>query len=293
MTLANRNVSFGIHQATIKDLITFEMFPILILGSVEPDISQEAVDLRGGSSAFPWASAPGEAAAEIALTIKEYSAGVLKYFSPYKYVSPTDASVVEDSDGEAAGDVSAITNIIGTSVVDATTGIASIAAAAAADLKFGDYIAKAVSATTIDIYINTDIDNTTYIDDTLKITSAAITIPGIGGTVDSNGIEFTGGSSSISFVTDDMAKFSVRPISTYLLKHQIGRLGAMPKEFELMIAAERIDNRIRVAKYPKCIASGGGGLKFPYKEWAQFETTIKLLMDPTLQYVGIETFINR
>lgn len=296
MGLNQRNVSFGVHQATIKDLVTLEMFPILILGSVEPDVTQEMVDLRGGSSAFPHASAPGEAAAEIALTIKEYSAGVMKFFSPYKYVSPTDASVIEDAAGDPAGDISAITNAIGTSVVNATTGIASIADDAddsSGRLKYGDYLVKAASATTVDIYINTDIDDEVYVDDTLKITDTPITIPGTGGTVESKGLEFTGGSGAIAMTPGDIAKYSIRPVNSYLLQHQIGRLGAMPREFELVVAAERIDNRIRIAKYPKCIASGGAGLKFPYKEWAMFETTIKLLMDPTVQYAGIETIINR
>jgi len=288
MPVSNPITSYGVHQAVIKDLNTFEMFQILILDSVEPDFSQDLVDLRGGSSAFPWASAPGEASGELSLTVKQYDAGVLKYFSPY-----ASGSITEELTGEAAGNVGTITNVIGTSVMDAVTGIASVAADPAGTLRFGDYVVEASAADTVDLFVNTNIDGHVYQDDALKINAAAITIPGTGATVADSGIEFTGGSGAIAFVTADKAIFSARPISAYLLQHQIGKSGAAPMEFEMTIAAEKIGDKIRVVRYPRCIAGGGGGLKFPYKDWATFETTVKLLQDATSGYVGLETIINR
>jgi len=288
MALNPRLTSFGVHQAVIKDLITFEMFPILILDTIEPDFSQDQVPLRGGSSAFPWASAPGEASGEIALTIKEYSKGVLEYFSPYK-----SGGVTEEATGEAAGNVGAITNVVGTSVVSAD-GIASIAAAPIVPgLKFGDYVVQAAAAATIDLYVNTDIGGETYVDETLKVTAAPVVIPGLGGTVESNGVEFTSGVAAAAMTPGDKASYSIRPINSYMLQHKVGQIGSAPKEFELTIAAEKVGDKIRVVRYPKCIASGGAGIKFPYKEWAQFETTVQMIMDPTVDYVAIQTFINR
>jgi hypothetical protein len=277
--------SFGIHQATIKDLETFELFDMLILDSAEPDFAQEMIDLRGGSSAFPWASAPGEASGEISMTVKQFDRGVLKFFSPY-----VAGSIEETVAGEASGDVSALTNVIGTSVSSAT-GIASIAADIVADLSFGDYVAVAVDATHIDLYVNTNIDELTYDNDDLRLNSAPILItPATGITY--LGVEFTGGV-TVTMTAGDKATFSVRPASNYLLRHHIGKNGSSPREFELTIAAERIGNKIRVVKYPRCIAAGGAGLKFLYKDWATFETTIKVLNDAVTQEVGLETIINR
>lgn len=288
MAVSNPITSFGVHQAVIKDLNTYEMFQILILDSVEPDFAQDLIDLRGGSSAFPWGSAPGEATGEIAITVKQYDAGVLKYFSPY-----IDTSITETAAGEVAGNVSSLTNVIGTSVSEATTGIASVDADPAGTLRLGDYVVEATAAATVDHFVSTNIDGHIYQDDALKINAADITIPGTGGTVTDSGIQYTGGSGSIAFTIGDKAIFSARPISTYLLQHEIGKSGAAPLEFEMTIAAEKIGDKIRVVKYPRCIAGGGGGLKFPYKEWATFETTIKLLQDVTVGYVGLETIINR
>lgn len=290
MALSNPIASFGIHQATIKDLVTHDLFTMLILDSAEPDFTQDLVDLRGGSSAFPWASAPGEAAGEISITVKQFDAGVLQFFSPYA------SGAVTENAAEALGNVGILANGVGTSMV-AAGGFASVAATGGseADLKYGDYIIKAINATTFNIYVNTSVDGATYIDDTLKLNSVALTNPGTGGTVAvaGYGLTFTAGVGASAMVAGDTAYFSVRPINTYSMIHKIGMLGSSPKEFELTIAGEKIGSKIRVVRFPKCIAGGGAGLKFPYKDWATFDTTIKLLQDATEQLVGVETFINR
>lgn len=288
MAVNNPITSFGIYQATIQDLVTFEMFQMLILDSAEPDFSQELIDLRGGGSAFPWASAPGEATGEIKMTVKQFDAGVLKYFSPWE-----SGSITEDTDGEAAGNVGTISNVVGTSVVSAAGILSSgVVIPSTGVLKLGDYVLKAVDSNTLDIYVNTDVDGHTYLNDALKVGSVDVTS---GGNADdtASGVRFTGGASATSFVTGDMATFSVRPINTYLLQHQIGRVGSAPREFALTIVGENIGGKIRMTRYPKCISSGGAGLKFLYKDWATFETTIKILQDVEAGYVGLETILNR
>lgn len=288
MAVNNPITSFGIYQATVQDLETLEMFQMLILDSAEPDFSQELVDLRGGGSAFPWASAPGEATGEIKMTVKQFDAGVLKYFSPWE-----DGSITEDTDGEASGNVSTIVNAVGTSVV-AAAGILSsgVVIPTTGVLKFGDYVLKATDANTLDIYVNTDIGGVSFTNDALKVGSIDVTS---GGTVDdtNSGVRFTGGASTTAFVTGDCATFSVRPINTYYMQHQIGRVGSSPREFALTIVGEKIGSKIRMTRFPKCISSGGAGLKFMYKDWATFETTIKILQDVELGYAGLETIINR
>lgn len=284
--------NFGIHQVTFKDLTDPSIIAIgKVLGDITPDLTQELIDNRGGSAAFPWSSAPGEASGEISLVLKQYDKNLLRFINPY-----ISGSLVEDSDGDAAGYASAITNIVGTSVVSATAGIASVAVdptTALAGLSYGDYIIKATAAGTFDIYIDMDISGTApYVDDTYKVNSAAITNPGTAGTVTAHGITFTAGSGASAFVTGDVARFSVRPINSYLLTSYIMKDGAAPQEFELTIVGEKIGSKIRVIKFPRCIASGGGNLKFVYKDWSMIETTIKILQPSTVAYVGIQEFAN-
>jgi len=288
MSVNNPITSFGIYQATIQDLETLEMFQMLILDSAEPDFSQELVDLRGGGSAFPWASAPGEANGEIKMTVKQFDAGVLKFFSPWE-----SGSITEDTDGEASGNVSTVSNHTGTSIV-AATGITNqpVVIPSTGTLKLGDYVLVAEDSNTLGLYVNTDVDGLTFIDDTLKLGTVDIST-GANCDLAAAGLRFVGGASATSFTIGDKATFSVRPINSYYMQHQIGRIGAAPREFALTIVGERLGNKIRMARYPKCISSGGAGLKFLYKDWATFETTIKILQDVEAGYVGLETILNR
>ena len=184
----------------------------------------------------------------------------------------------------------------GTSITDAAGGFTAIAvdAATSAQLAYGDYVLKAIDASTFDLYLNTDISGTAlYVDDTYKINSAPITNPGTTGTVIFQGIEFTAGSGASAFVADDMATFSVRPINSYGLTSYIMKDGSSPQEFELTIVAEKIGDKIRVIKFPRCIAGGGGNLKFVYKDWSMIETTVKIMKPSFVTYVGVQEFINR
>ena len=293
MTTSTPIQSFGIHQITMKDLTDPSIIGVgKVLGDVTPDLTQELIDNRGGSAAFPWSSAPGEATGEISIIVKQYDKNILRFLNPY-----VSGSLVEDDDGDAAGYASTITNIVGTSVVSATAGIASVAvdaATAVAGLSYGDYIIKATAAATFDIYIDMDISGTApYVDDTYKVNSASITNPGTGGTVTAHGITFTAGSGASAFVTGDVARFSVRPINSYMLTDYLMLSGSAPQEFELTVVGEKIGNKIRVIKFPRCIAGGGGNLKFIYKDWSTIETTIKILQPASVNYVAAQEFMNR
>lgn len=284
--------AFGIHQATFRSLADDSMATAYILGDGIPDFNQELVENRGGSTPFAHDAAPGETAGEIALTVKQYSAGIFKFFTPYE----AGASIIENASGEAAGDVSAILNNIGVSVVDAVTGIASIAADVAGTLRLGDYIVKAATTDSIDIYVDNNIDGQLFVDDTCKLTDTPVTIPGTDGTVNSNGITFTGGSGVIALVVGETARFQVRPINAYSLQNIIGSPAACMQKFALTLVSEAQCNGtriMRVTNYPRCIASGNGVITFPYKNFATFETTIKALYSIENGYVAKQTVINR
>lgn len=284
--------NFGVHQITMKGVDDPSIIAVgKILGDVTPDLNQELIDNRGGSAAFPWASAPGEATGEISIILKQYDNKLLRFINPW-----ISGSIVEDETGDTAGYAAALANSVGTSMLNATTGIASVAvdaATAAAGLAYGDYIIKGTAAGTFDIYIDMDISGTApYVDDTYKVNAAAIVNPGTGGTVVAHGIEFTAGSAGSTFVVGDVARFSVRPINSYMMTNYLMKDGASPQEFELTIVGEKIGSKIRVIKFPRCIAGGGANLKFVYKDWSMIETTIKILQPP-LDYVASQEFMNR
>lgn len=282
--------SFGIHNATFKDIQDPTFWGLAkILGSAEADLKQELIPLEGGSSILPWGAAPGRATGEITLPIRQYDKQILRFLKPWIAGSET-----ENASGEAGGSVMQIVNAKGTSTVNATTGIASIAVGTAANLKPGNYKAVVTAAATIDIYVDTDVaGGVEYQDSDLKINTSPITIPGTGGTVEFQGVEFTGGSGTIGMTIGDIATFAVNPISNYLLDTYFGKTGACQREFELTIYAECVGGRIRTTTYPRCVASASTPVNFLENDWASMEATIQVLQPSTVDYVATSKFINR
>lgn len=215
MPLQNPRAFFGIHSVTPYRREDRTPYGILrVLGDSSLSLSGELIPLNGGSNLYPWKVENGLNTVEISLTFREYPDFVFEIFLGK---APTANSA------ESAGNVSALENAKGTSVLDATTGIASVGLLAAdeADLKFSRYVVKAVSATTVDVYASSNIDFATgtdveYVDDTLKINASPITIPDSSGTVSlaDYGLEFTGGSGSVAMTVDDTAIYEVRPVNT-------------------------------------------------------------------------------
>jgi hypothetical protein len=144
------------------------------------------------------------------------------------------------------GNVSALTNIFGTSVLDAAAGIASVGVKSGSedDLKFGKYIVKAVSSTTVDVYALTNVDfqrgtDKTYEDDLLKITAAPLTITGGAPTeIPGFGVELTGGTTP-AMTIGDTAKFNARPPSIEQSTVKIGNLNDCIPEFGAMVTAQK------------------------------------------------------
>ena len=281
--------SFGIHQATFKDILDPSKWGMAkILGSAEPDMKQELIPLEGGSNIVPWGAAPGRASGELTLTIRQYDKQILRFLAPW-----ISTAEVEDSDGEAAGSVTALTNVVGTSASTATTGIASIAVGTAASLAPGKYKAVVTAAGTIDLYVDYDgSGKAEYQNSDMKINSSAITIPS-GSTVSSHGVTFTGGSGTIGMTVGDIATFTVNPISNYLLTNYFGKAGAVSREFSLTIYSECVGGKIRRTTYPRCIASASTPPQFLENDWASMEATINVLQPETVDYVAETLFINR
>lgn len=282
MTLSNPITMFGIHQATIEDRTSKDRSTLKVIGGGELNTTQDPIVNNGGSQAYPWGSENGFVGSpQIDLTVKQYDINTFKYFAP-----SLAASITEDVDGDTAGAIAGFANLTGSSVFEATTGIASIAITSGATPKFGSYIIKAASATTVDLYIDNDLDGATMVNDSLKITSTPITVPGSSATVADavSGITLTGGSGSIAMTTGDMARVTVKPINNYNFEYLGGQIGEVFPEFKLTIFGEKVNGSgYRYLELPRVKASGLP-VSFNEKDWSTFTTTITVMYDTTLGY---------
>jgi hypothetical protein len=171
------------------------------------------IDYVGGGSKFVYESEPTYIKSDAAFTIKQ--------FNKESYLYLADAAVTSGA-AEPNGAVTTLTNEKGTSVKAATTGVAAVAltTSAANELKTGDYTIVAASASTINVYCDSDVDFSgvftggtakRFNDDTLLLNAAPLSITTGGTTALSGfGIEFTGGSGTIGMTIGDSATFSVR-----------------------------------------------------------------------------------
>lgn len=240
MALSDPRTIFGIHSVSPYNRSTGEFYGIAkVLDNSSITIASELIQLTGGSQKFPWAIENGISTAEISLSVSQYDDFLLEIAYGK---APTANSA------EANGSTTTIANVYGTSAVNASTGIASVGLTSGdeTDAKFGKYIVKVASSTTVDLYASSDVDfargtDGSYSSDLLLI-EAGITIPGSSATVASAnyGIEFTGGSGTVSMTVGDTAEFFVRPPNSKSMDVVIGGSSDVVPEVGLLIyAAQR------------------------------------------------------
>lgn len=280
------NVISGIHTLTAYNITTGEPYGrARVLGSAEIKSEGELKPLNGGSSKYPWKIERGLITAEISLTLREYPS--------FLFQTLLGKSITENA-AEASGDCSTLTSKSGALV--GTTGVATatVKSGSEADLKFGKYLVKAVSATTVDVYAYSDVDfangtDLVYEDDLLKITSSALTITtSTAVTVPSIGIELTGGSGTIGMTTGDTATFEVRPINSGSREVVIGSSTETFVDFGMVLSAARQgDGTMQEVDCYKCSGSGLP-INLTENEWSEFSVTLQMYRDTTRN--GIYSF---
>jgi hypothetical protein len=215
MPLSAPKSVFGIHSISAYNPDTLEAYGTAkVLGQASFNLAGELTPLNGGSSAYPWRVERGLINSEISVTLREYPTWLYQVFMG-------KAATVNNA--ESGGAIAtALTNAKGTSVLQETTGIASVGlkSGSTADLKAGLYVVRAASSTTVDVFCMSDVDFATGADavfqnDALKINATALTITASTAvTIPNFGLELTGGSGTIGMTTGDTAFFEVRPINT-------------------------------------------------------------------------------
>jgi len=286
MALSEDRIVYGIHSiAPYRRSGTQLPYGILkVLGGGTISLAAEFEDLFGGSNKFQFASEPKTITSEFTSSVKSMPDFMFELF--------LGASITTTAASATGTVLDAIANKKGTSVQDGTTGIASVAIAIAADAKHGVYYVEAASATTVDVYHLTDIDHLVgtdaeYQNDILKITTVAITVPGTGGTVaiPNTGLELTGGSGAIAFVTGDIAEFTIAKPHAGVSEITVGQAGVVFEEHGLvMLSAKRSNGDLFELEAFKAL---GAGFPIALEEtiFAIPELTTKLLFDSVVNAV--------
>lgn len=285
MALSNPRILFGVHSISPYNRSTKLPYGILkVIGSASIALSGDLEQLYGGSNKFSWAAESKTLSTEVSAKVKAYPGFLFELFL---------GATVTDSGVDTAGATSTLTDGYGGSVVDATTGIASVSvlAASKANLKFGKYVVKVLTSTTVGIYLLSDVDiargtDAVYTDDTLALTLSTITITsGADTNVADLGIKFTGGSGTIGMTVGDTATFEVKPPSTSSSSIVVGASStSMPEFGALMLAQKRATGEMFEVDAHKC---SGIGLPISMEEFAfsQPELKFSVLYDSALDRV--------
>lgn len=282
MGLSNPINVFGIHSVVPRKRADGMPYGILkVLKDSSVSLSGELIDLSGGSNPYPWASEQGKITSEMSLKFNEYPNFVFELFL---------GKAVSYNSAETSGNASTLTNKKGTSLVQASTGVASVAVltGSEANLKFSKYAVIVVSATTVNVYGMSDADYTrgtdvAYQNDALKLLAADLTITsGADTNVASLGIKFVGGSGTIGMTVGDTATFETRPVNSQSMVIDVGNASDVTPEFSAVIMAQKLgsDELFEIEAY-RCKAVGLP-IGFAEKAWAEVEAKAKLLYDSAL-----------
>lgn len=239
--MANTDTIYGIHSITPYSLsngLPLSDAPFKVAGTFTVGLTQEIIELFGGSSFDAFDTELGARTFEGSMLLREYPSALIEIATG---TAPTDNSA------EASGSVTSLRNVNGTSAFDASTGIASVGLKSgdAVEVPFASYTVKAVSATTVDVYVTSDVDfaqgtDKTFKAGTHKINSSPLTITtSTTVTIPDFGIELTGGSGTIGMTTDDTCVFESRPANTKSRTVNIGSSLARPKNIGLMAYTQR------------------------------------------------------
>lgn len=281
MSLPSRKTIYGVHSVSVYDPATgIPLGDIAkVVGNLTVNLTGELVQLNGGSQPFPWQVENGLISTETSLLLREYPNFVYEAFL---------GKAVTEGAAEANGGVGTLTNVKGTSVLDAATGIASIGVESGegANVKSTKYVIEAVTATTVNVYALGDVDfkngdDLSYQDSTLKVNASPITVPGSDGTVSipNTGLEITGGSGTVAMTVGDTAFITSRAANTGYQEVIVGDASfSLPDVGIICYAQKAGDNSIYEIDIFK--AKGAGApISFAEKAFSEAEIPVQAFYD--------------
>lgn len=268
---------FGVHGCTPYSRSTGLPYGELrVVKGSSLSLSSELIDNLGGSSRYPWASEEGAITSELSLNVGELPDFLYELFLG---TAPTANSA------ETSGSISTLTDKNGTSIQDNTNGIASVhlLSGSAANLKFGSYVIRAVTASTFDVYYLSSIDaargtNITILTDSMIVASAVgftasvASVPALGLAWAQVGTP--------AFTVGDTATFEVRPVNTGSSRVRIGGLAdTIFPEWGALCYAQKRGNQEMVEFDLFRVKGAGMPIPLEMGAFAAFELKAKCLYD--------------
>lgn len=278
MAIVETNKSFGVHSMMLHDISDgfkpYQNSLMKILQNANLATTTETISLNGGSKKDAWAAEDGIRTNEISLSVSQYEPAMFQRFA---------GAVLTQISASATGSiVNSLINTKGTSMVDATTGFASVGIKSGdeTDLKTGNYFVVATGTDTFNLYIDTDLQfnrgtDVNFQDQTYKLLASDLTLPGSDGTVDAGdyGLEFTGGSGTIALTEGDVAMFTVSAPHDGINKYSVGEIGERSDYVGVTLWSEmQSDGSVTCVLLPK-VKFNGLPMNFTANEFATAEIT--------------------
>lgn len=304
MAVVETNKVFGVHSIMLHDLsngfLPYSNSMMKIINNASIATTSDAIALNGGSSQDAWAAEDGVRSNELSLSVAQYEPAMFQRFA---------GAVMTEISASATGSiVNSLVNTKGTSLVDATTGVASVSIKSGdeADLKEANYFVKVITATTVRISSDTDLGFNNGTDvvfgDQTYVIGDDITIADSGATQDiaDLGITLTSGSGTIAMTVGDAAMFTVAPAHAGVRKYSIGENGQTSDYVGVSMWSEKqSDGSVMCVIIPK-VKFNGLPLNFNAKEFAVADisgtpvrgcspTDGKLKIYEVLQIKGVNT----
>lgn len=284
MAFGYNRINYGIHSICpfkISDGLPYGILKVLGGGTLT--MTSEFEELFGGSNKNAWAVESKTISSEWTATVKTMPDFMFELFL---------GATVATTAASATGTVGALTNVLNASVLDASTGIASVAlkTSSEADLKDGVYVVEAASATTVNVYALTDIEfkklgaanDLSYLDESLLVTGSPFTIVSATATeIVGLGVEMTGGAGAIGMTVGDTARFSVSSIHNGVSEISIGSATTIfPEHRQLCLGQKRANGDVFELEIFRVV---GSGMPIPFEEqaFAIPELAMKLVYDGT------------
>ena len=281
MALSKPRTIFGVHSVTPYSRTTKIPYgEAQVLQGSTFAMEGDTISLLGGSNKFSWQIEDGDIDATLSFTVSEYPNWLFELFGGK---APTQGTA------ETSGNISAVVDYKGTSVV-AATGIASVTAipsTGAPNLKFGKYTIEATAADAFKVYASSDADfgrgtDGSFLDDSLAIFTQTGATTGTTYDITAFGLRITMGASATAMVAGDTAIFEVRPINTFNRSVRIGGIADTFPEFGCLIYAQKSGSGALFEIDAFKMKAIGMNLGADRKAFGQSEYSAKASYDQTL-----------
>lgn len=270
--------NFGVKALIFYNRTTFKPVGVFrVISSVEFAREVEQLPLTGGHHNGPYAIEAGEPTNTLTATLMQ--------FPDFAFTELDNATSTVTTGEDSTGNVGTITNKSGTSVVNATTGIASVALTSgeAANLPVGKIVVVAASATTVDLYLLGDTASGNLpVTNELTLLEAGVTIADSGATVDiaNYGVTITSGSGTVAMTTGDTAYFTVRPANSKTTQIVMPDTSDIKELGCILVYPKTANKHQKIIDFPK-VAVAGTPFAANTREYAEFEMTATPIYDST------------